>query len=59
MQSGIKPKSKTVEEAIERAAKAFPHRPGMTDPDTHELMRKRYQHMVDDIGEMPTLNDED
>lgn len=55
----IERKSKTVEEAIERAEKAFPHLKGMTTPQIHEMMKKRYQHMVDDIGEMPTLNDED
>ena len=52
-------KSKSVNEAIERAEKAFPRREGQSDYETHEMMKKRYQHMVDDIGEMPTLNDED
>lgn len=52
-------KSKTVEEAIARAEEAFPRKPGQTDPETHKMMAKRYKHMVDDIGEMPTLNDED
>lgn len=52
-------KSKTVNEAIERSEKAFPYKEGMTSPEVHEMMRKRYKHMVDDIGEMPTLNDED
>ncbi len=52
-------KSKTVQEAIERAAQAFPRREGQSDHETHQMMRNRYQHRVDDIGEMPTLNDED
>lgn len=52
-------KSKTVAEAIERAEKAHPHMPGQSDHATYEMMKRRYQHMVADIGEMPTLNDED
>lgn len=52
-------KSRTVDEAIRRAEAAHPHRPGMSTPEVHEMMRARYQHMVDDIGELPTLNDGD
>jgi hypothetical protein len=52
-------KSKTVKEAIERAEEAFPRRPGQTDQETYRMMENRYKHMVGDIGEMPTLNDED
>ena len=52
-------KSRSVIEAIKRAEEAFPHVKGMPDYETYKLMEKRYQHMVDDIGELPTLNDED
>lgn len=52
-------RSKTVNEAIEKAEKAFPHKPGQSDEDTYRMMRNRYEHMVADIGELPTLNDED
>ena len=52
-------KSKTVEEAIRKAEQTFPWRSGQSDSESYRMMENRYRHMVDDIGEMPTLNDED
>lgn len=52
-------KSRTVDEAIRRAEEAHPRREGQSITETYRMMERRQQHMKDDIGDLPTLNDED
>lgn len=52
-------KPRTVLEAIERAEQAYPRREGQSITETYRMMERRYKYMVDEIGEIPTLNDED